>query len=307
MKIFAQMGKMLVGMLFGAVLLVVFSNGVEAQTQTCAQLCPSGSSCSCQAVTSCSGTPLGNTTDCTGNITCCNTSTSATPSSSTCNASNCKAEACSSSETENTSCAEDVCTSGQHYCVSNSSSGGTTTTGSAASISLPNPLKYNTVQEVLTALLHALQAVIVTLALVFLVIGAVLYITSAGNQGRLTLAKGAITAALIGLAIGILAPTFLKEIANALGWGSTDIPTEVQNAPTAATILLNILNFLLGIVGVLAIIFLVIGGSMYLGAAGNPSQIDKAKGVVKYSLIGIVVALASLVFVRQIAAFFAGA
>lgn len=303
MKLFAQLGKVMGMMFFAAVLFVAFSNEVEAQTQTCAQLCPSGSSCSCQAVTSCSGTPLGNTTDCTGNITCCNASTST--SSSTCNASYCKAEACSSSETENTSCAEDVCTSGQHYCVSNSS-GTTTSSGMAASISFPNPLKYNTVQEVLTALLHALQGVIVVLALVFLVIGAVLYITSGGNQGRLTLAKGAITAALIGLAIGILAPTFLKEIANALGWGATDVPTDVQNAPTAATILLNVLNFLLGIVGVLAIIFLVIGGSMYLGAAGNPSQIDKAKGVVKYSLIGIVVALASMVFVRQIAAFFAG-
>lgn len=286
---------------FVAVLFVAFSNEVEAQTQTCAQLCPSGSSCSCQAVTSCSGTPLGNTTDCTGNLTCC-----AISSSTTCSGT-CK-DACANGEKEESTACNAECKTKDATkplsCVTEGGGGGTGT-GTSASISFPNPLKYNTVQEVLTALLHALQGVIVVLALVFLVIGAVLYIISGGNQGRLTLAKGAITAALIGLAIGILAPTFLKEIANALGWGATDVPTDVQNAPTAATILLNILNFLLGIVGVLAIIFLVIGGSMYLGAAGNPSQIDKAKGVVKYSLIGIVVALASLVFVRQIAAFFA--
>lgn len=279
-----------------AVLFVVFSNGVEAQT------CTVGTQTgTCIDENEACTTPLSGATGCSLNQKCCgsgNSSATCSSSGGTCRAS------CNTEETENGTLSGTCSASVAKCCVS--STGGGTTPGSAASISLPNPLKYNTVQEVLTALLHALQAVIVTLALVFLVIGAVLYITSAGNQGRLTLAKGAITAALIGLAIGILAPTFLKEIANALGWGSTDIPTEVQNAPTAATILLNILNFLLGIVGVLAIIFLVIGGSMYLGAAGNPSQIDKAKGVVKYSLIGIVVALASLVFVRQIAAFFAG-
>lgn len=292
------------GMMFlVAVLFVVFSNGVEAQT------CTVGTQTgTCIDENEACATPLSGATGCSSSQQCCSSGSS---SATTCKSSNCYSGTSCPSErpNRNTQCEGSlgkVCGSGQIYCEASSSSSGTTTTGSAASISLPNPLKYNTVQEVLTALLHALQAVIVTLALVFLVIGAVLYITSAGNQGRLTLAKGAITAALIGLAIGILAPTFLKEIANALGWGSTDIPTEVQNAPTAATILLNVLNFLLGIVGVLAIIFLVIGGSMYLGAAGNPSQIDKAKGVVKYSLVGIVVALASLVFVRQIAAFFAG-
>jgi hypothetical protein len=163
---------------------------------------------------------------------------------------------------------------------------------------------YDTVQEVLTALLYALQGVIVVLSLVFIVIGAVLYITSGGRQSQVTAAKLAITAALIGLAIGILAPTFLKEIANALGWGGT-VPAEVSGAKSAADILLSVLNFLLGIVGILAIIFLVIGGIMFFGAAGDTNRIGIAKKIVQYALIGLVVALASLVIVRQIAEFFA--
>lgn len=49
---------------------------------------------------------------------------------------------------------------------------------------------------------------------------------------------------------------------------------------------------------------LVIGGIMYLMAAGNEDQIDRGKKIVKYSIIGILIALASLVLVKQVAGFF---
>ena len=228
--------------------------------------------------------------------------------SSTCNASYCKATDCDSSKEKanNTTCQKSVCTTGQFYCEPLSSGGGNSGASSPVSITLTNPLKYNTVQQVLMALLYALQGVIVVLSLVFIVIGAVLYITSAGNQARVTSAKTAITAALIGLAIGILAPTFLKEIATVLGWNATaPLPAEVSGARSAADILLSVLNFLLGIVGVLAIIFLVVGAIMFLGATGDMNRIGVAKKIIQYALLGIVVALASLVIVRQLAEFFA--
>lgn len=158
----------------------------------------------------------------------------------------------------------------------------------------------------MTALLYALQGLIVALSLVFIVIGAVLYITSAGNQGRVTMAKTAITAALIGLSIGILAPTFLKEIATVLGWNSS-LPASVSGARGAGDILLSVLNFLLGLVGVLAIIMMVVGGAMFLGAAGDMNRIGTAKKIITYAIIGLIVALASLVVVRQLAEFFAPA
>ena len=310
MKIFAQFGKVAGVMFFVVVVFVISVSGVKAQTQTCAQVCPSGSSCSCQATTSCSGTPLGNTTDCTGSTTCCNVSTSTT--SSTCTGGTCKASCDAATEKQgDTKCSEDCATKDSTkplYCVSNSTTTtGSGTAGQVVNISLVNPLKYNTVQQVLMALLYALQGVIVVLSLVFIVIGAVLYITSAGNQGRVTMAKTAITAALIGLAIGILAPTFLKEIATVLGWNSTaPLPSEVSSARSAADILLSVLNFLLGIVGTLSIIMLVVGGVMFLTAAGSQDRITTGKKIVTYALLGVVVALASLVIVRQLAAFFAG-
>ena len=167
-------------------------------------------------------------------------------------------------------------------------------------INFTNPLAFNTVEEVLNSILGTLRGIIVVLALVFIVIGAVLYVTSAGNDKQMETAKSAITAAMIGLAIGIAAPSFLKEIGNILGWGPVN-SSPVAGAQTLTQIATNVLNFLLSIVGILSIIMLIVGAIMYLTAAGDEDRIDTGKDIVKYSIIGITIAFAAMVIVGQIA------
>ena len=164
-----------------------------------------------------------------------------------------------------------------------------------------NPVAFSTVDSLFSRILSFLQATIVLLSLIFIIIGAFLYITSAGDEGRMTQGKKAILAALIGLALGIAAPAFLREIASILGWGTPNLPSGVGTSLTLIQIATNVLNFLLTIIGILAIIMLVIGGIMYLTAAGNEDTLDKGKRIVKYSLIGITIALASLVLVKAVA------
>lgn len=289
---------------FAAGFFAVLPEGVWAQT--CTSSTGQTGTCFDTAKQTCSGGTSTSATGCSGSLICCYGTVSGNPSS-TCTGGTCKAS-CAAGETEDSTCSEQCSdATNKLYCKSSTTTG-SGGTSSPVSITLINPLKYNTVQQVLMALLYALQGVIVVLSLVFIVIGAVLYITSAGNQARVTSAKTAITAALIGLAIGILAPTFLKEIATVLGWNATaPLPAEVSGARSAADILLSVLNFLLGIVGVLAIIFLVVGAIMFLGATGDMNRIGVAKKIIQYALLGIVVALASLVIVRQLAEFFAPA
>jgi len=174
------------------------------------------------------------------------------------------------------------------------------------STNIENPLELDTVQEVLDSVLGSLQAIIAILSIIFIVIGGILYMTAAGDEGRVRTAKGAITAAMVGLALGIGAPSFLKQIGEVLGWGDID-SGPVGEAETLAGIATNVLNFLLSVVGVIGIIMLVIGGLMYLTAAGDEDRINTGKKIVNYSIIGIAVALAALVIVTQIAAFFSGA
>lgn len=79
----------------------------------------------------------------------------------------------------------------------------------------------------------------------------------------------------------------------------------ITNATPITTILENILQFLLSIVGVLAIIALVAAGILYLTALGNMKQVALAKKAFQFSIIGIVVALGALVIVSQLSSFFA--
>lgn len=165
-----------------------------------------------------------------------------------------------------------------------------------------NPLKYNSLDSVLTAVLSTLQSIIVVLSIIMIIVGAVMYILSAGNESRVSQAKVAITASVVGLALAIAAPAFLKEIGELLGW--IEVTQVVEEAQTFTEIASKVLSFLLSIVGIIAIIMLVIGGFMYLTAGGDEGKAETGKKIVTYATIAIAIALAALVLVTQVAGFF---
>ena len=167
-----------------------------------------------------------------------------------------------------------------------------------------NPLKFDSLDGVLTNFMGALQGIIVVLSIIFIIIGAIMYITSGGSESRITLAKGALGAAVLGLALAVAAPAFLKEIAGVLGWRDVT-GSLVAGAQTFTEIASKVLNFLLSIVGIIAIIMLVFGGFTYLTAVGDETKAETGKKIVTYAIIALVVALSALVLVTQIARFFA--
>lgn len=174
-------------------------------------------------------------------------------------------------------------------------------TGGDGSVSFPNPLKYSSLSALLTAFLEKLQGVVGVIAVVFIVIGGIMYMMSGGSPDMIKRAKAAIMASLIGLAIVLAGPAFLKEVRSILGANdgvATD--TTITNAPSLYTIAHNVLTFLLSVAGILAIIAMVIGGVMYLTSYGDEDQAKRAKAIVKYALVGIGAALAALVLVEQV-------
>ncbi|HWQ59630.1 MAG TPA: pilin [Candidatus Fimivivens sp.] len=176
--------------------------------------------------------------------------------------------------------------------------------GAMSAVAFTNPLAFDTVQGATAVFLDAFQQIIVWLALLFIVLGGIFYITSAGDEKRIGTAKKMITAALIGLAIGVAAPSFLKVIGDVLGWGEAEVPTSVADAKSAVEIVQDILNFLLGITGLLAIIMFVIGGFMFFAAAGDEKRAETAKSIIKYSVIGVAVVILSLIIIRTVAGLF---
>jgi len=199
-----------------------------------------------------------------------------------------------------TACASGTCNvdteDGKYYCTSTASDTSATTT-----VTFSNPLKYDTVQGLAANILDTLRTIIVVLSIIFIILGGIFYIVSAGNEKMMTLAKGSITASMIGLAIGIAAPSFLKEIYSLLGGNGSGIDASSLTGLTLTQIALNFLNFLLSVVGILALIMLIIGGITFLTSAGDEDRYKTGKKIVTYAVVGIAVSLAAMVIVKQIA------
>ena len=199
-----------------------------------------------------------------------------------------------------TDCSSGVC------CVPNTNTNTNTNTANTSSntdISFPNPIKASTMSEFLGNVLNALLGVIAIISIIFIIIGAVMYMVSAGNEQAIERAKKTVTGAVVGLAIAAAAPTFLKEIKNILGGASGGVnPDDIVNkAYTIKDIAVNVLNFLLAVTGIVAIIGLIVGAIFYLTSYGDEDRMGKGKKILVASIIGIVIAFASLVIVRQVA------
>jgi len=177
------------------------------------------------------------------------------------------------------------------------------------SVEFPNPLGFTTVSALLSSVLTNLMGILAIISLVFIIIGGIMYMVSAGNETMVTRAKKTWTGAVIGLAIAMAAPTFLKTIQTILGGNSNtggSADSWVSNALSLRDIAVNVLDLLLSIIGIIAMISMIIGGIMYLTAAGDERRIDKGKEIFKYSIIGIIVALSAVVVINEVNALLGG-
>ncbi|MFA6383643.1 MAG: pilin [Parcubacteria group bacterium] len=162
-----------------------------------------------------------------------------------------------------------------------------------------NPITPTTLQGLLTNILTSLRGVVALIAIIMIIVGGMMYMFAGVNEKMVETAKATIGGAVIGLAIIFAAPAFLKEILTILG--SSDTSGLLGSAPSLKTIAERILDLLLSIVGILGIIGLIIGGGFYLTAYGDEDRVKKGKDVVAASLVGIIIAAAALIIVRQIA------
>jgi heme/copper-type cytochrome/quinol oxidase subunit 2 len=65
-------------------------------------------------------------------------------------------------------------------------------------------------------------------------------------------------------------------------------------------LILYVINIMLGIAGLVAVLFLIIGGFWYITSAGNEETAEKGKGTVINAIIGIVIIILSYVVVNVV-------
>ncbi len=69
---------------------------------------------------------------------------------------------------------------------------------------------------------------------------------------------------------------------------------------TASSLIINVINILLGVAFLVAVLFLIIGGFRYIASAGNEEAAEKGRNTIINALIGIVVIILSYVIVRVV-------
>lgn len=108
----------------------------------------------------------------------------------------------------------------------------------------------------------------------------------------------------VGVANGIvlLAPATAFALTNG-NWadrGTTNYQSSGLPNSSIYNIISATLSWLLAILGFIAVIGFVISGILYLTAAGNETQIEKAKSAMTYSIIGVIVALMGYVIIQAV-------
>ncbi len=142
-----------------------------------------------------------------------------------------------------------------------------------------------------------LNAVAGTIAIIFIIIGSSFYIVAAfGNKNMAALGKTMMMYAIGGFAIVVGAPVIYKEIMNLLQGN----PANVAATSPMAAILLNGLKGFLILVGLYAIIGFLIGGIAYFLAWGDDTRVERAKKILKNTLIGAIIAIGAMVIAKQI-------
>jgi type IV secretory pathway VirB2 component (pilin) len=210
---------------------------------------------------------------------------------------NVSAETCSGECVQGTTCTSGKSPTGEEGCATGSICCKSTSGTSTSTVEFPNPTGFTLVTQLLNKLLESLRGVVAVIAIIFIVLGGIMYMLSGGSEKMITRAKLCWTGAVIGLAIVLAAPSFLTEIINILG-GSSGI--ESPGGPTLLEIGTRVLTFLLSILGIIAIISLVVGGGMYLTAYGDEKRIETGKKIVTYSIIGIIISLSAVVILNEV-------
>ena len=178
----------------------------------------------------------------------------------------------------------------------------------AAEVKFENPIKAQDVKAVLTNIMGYLGKVAAYIALIFMIIGGVMYMVSGGNKETMEKGKKTLIYATAGFAIVIAAPVFLREILEILGGAGSGVtvPPEVAGAQKLQTIALKTVGLLLSVVGILGIISIVMGAVWMFSAMGDKDRYELGKKTVAYAIVGIVIVFSALVIVKEISGIIGG-
>lgn len=139
------------------------------------------------------------------------------------------------------------------------------------------------------------------LVLGYVIYGGYLYLLANGDAGKVTAGKKTLIHAFTGLAIVMLAKIIVGTIHMALldnagAFGGEECLSDGSGCVNSATLVSNLIGWVIGISGLVAAAFVIIGAIGYLTSSGDSAKLQKAKNTILYALIGLaIVGLAQVI------------
>lgn len=110
------------------------------------------------------------------------------------------------------------------------------------------------------------------------------------------------------LIVGLFVP--LVVYPSSFGSGYVDVSTSTTDAgfiyAEPQTILGTVINFLLGLVGVVAVLAIIIAGVRLIAGTGNEEQAATAKKIILWAIVGLVVIILAWVIIQVVLTQFVG-
>lgn len=161
----------------------------------------------------------------------------------------------------------------------------------ASAETVVNPISANSFGELFQRAMNYAKTIAGTVAVLFIILGGVMYMISGGNKGMAERAKNTTIYAITGLAIVVAVPLFLSDILLILKGGAS-------SNSGLMVVALNVLRVLLACIGVFGIMGLLNGAIIMFISSGDDNTITMARSSVKYSLIAIAMSFGSLIIIK---------
>ena len=129
------------------------------------------------------------------------------------------------------------------------------------------------------------------LIIAYVMYGGYLYIFSGGDPNKTANGKKTIARAFIGLAITMSSYTIMSTIRFVLIGQSNSLGDCLDSGGCVSpgVLVTNTIHWVASVAGIVSAIFIVFGGISYITSSGDPSKLKKAKDIILYALIGLVI------------------
>lgn len=115
---------------------------------------------------------------------------------------------------------------------------------------------------------------------------------------KIIAALSLITLSAVSLNVFVVNPTYAVNCSDSSISQAVRDAAGCNNGSTLPGVIINILNAIIFVGGIVAAVFIVVGGFNYMTSAGDAGKVAKAKNTIIYALIGLVVCVLAFAIVN---------